>query len=483
MSTDKRAHDFRFAIVDSEASQQVAETLRGLLERSGHLYIMEEVLFFLRELMTNANKANLKKVHFLLHGLDIFQDADYQKGMASFAEDFHARLQEYQEHIRQDSFFTRVQLQELDDSLVVQVRNSGELTRQETERIDNLIEQSRSIRDIAQAYMLFADDSEGAGLGTISIMLMLRSLGLDERAYTFCTDPVEKETVFTIRVPYDAVSEKQAVEISELVAKEIGTLPVFPENLSQLQKLLSANEVQLQEVALVIERDVTLSTEILKIVNSAQYMLPNKVSSISNAVSLIGIKGLNNLLYSFGAQKTLDKKYGRLEELWEHSYRTASYAYHLARTYKMNNRSDDAYIGGILHDLGKILVSHLFPDMLKAISRHCKEMGYGSHLLESLAIGAAHDRIGEEITRGWNFPSVISDMIGYHHRPLLAPEESRDVVELVYLANQLAHLQDSSYFHPGLEVEILKRFSLKNEAQVRELEKSLDQAYRKQQLK
>ncbi len=483
MPGPEKVNEFKFDIVDNKATEQVITRLRQILEQSGKSFMLEEVIFFIRELLTNANKANLKKVHFLVNGLDIYNAEHYKKGMESFVKDFHEKLQEYQDHIRQDSFYTRVQLEEEEEVLVVKVRNSGELTRQETSRIDNLIEKSRAIRDIAQAYMMLADDSEGAGLGTISIMLMLRSLGLDESMYSFFSDPIRKETIFAIKVPYNSVTVKQAEEISDLIFKEIDTLPVFPENLAQLQKLLSNPEVHLQDVAQVIEKDFTLSTEILKIVNSAQYMLPNKVSSINNAVSLMGIKGLNNLLFSVGAQKAMDKKYGRLEPLWEHSYRCASYAYNIAKKFKMAAKADDAYIGGILHDVGKILVSHLFPHLLDTINKHCRDKGYGNTLMENLAIGGAHDKIGEEITRRWNFPEIITDMIGYHHKPLLASEENQDLVDIVYLANILSHVHDREFLFAAMEPSIQEKFQLKSEADALALEDFLNTSYKKQQLK
>ena len=130
------------------------------------------------------------------------------------------------------------------------------------------------------------------------------------------------------------------------------TLPQFPENVVFIQKLINDPESELTDIARQISMDPSLTADLLKVVNSAQFMLPKKVDNIVEAVKLVGLRGIRNMLFSYGTQKVLktDQK-----SLWDHSYRVAFYSYNLAKNFKRKkDLLDDAYVGGILHDIGKI---------------------------------------------------------------------------------------------------------------------------------
>ena len=85
-------------------------------------------------------------------------------------------------------------------------------------------------------------------------------------------------------------------------------------------------KAQITSIATKISADPTLTADLLRLVNSAYFMLPRRVIDILEAVKLIGIKGLQNLLFSYGTQKVLGQTYRNMRELWDHSYQTALYA-------------------------------------------------------------------------------------------------------------------------------------------------------------
>lgn len=475
--------EYKFEYVDKDSSEFITEVLSVILQEIRKKYLKEEVTYFLREFVTNANKSNIKRVYFQSEKLDINDPEQYQKGIKNFAKQFHDKLEQYAKDFNRYSFYTKVSFLVKNNKLIITVKNSNCPTMQELERVRSLVASSRKIRDIAEAYMTLGDSTEGAGLGLLSSMLMLRSLGLDESAYRFASNENDSETIASVEVPLDTATEMQISYISDLITNEVGALPVFPDKINELQTMLSDKNIAFSKVAQVIQSDLSLTAELLRIVNSAQYMLSQKVSNIQNALSLIGVKGLKNLLYSYGSQNILTKRYGKLDELWQHAYRVASYAFNLSKDKGLAEVQDDAYIGGILHDMGKFIIIHSFPGLKDKIDEHCLDKGVDGVLLERLSVGMSHAKIGAEIAKKWNFPENVVDMISYHHQPLLAPDDSKISVYVVYLANALVNSSLPGFLFSMVEPEVLKYFGLKTKKDFIALEKKMDSYYQQQILK
>ena len=472
--------EFKFEYVTQEESEFIVEVLNFILKEIKKNFLLEEISYFLREFVTNANKSNLKRIYFKFLSLNIDDPKSYQQGMQTFAKDLHDKLNLLSLDFNKYSLYTKVSYQLKYNVLTVKVKNSSIPTPQEIERIRDMIQESKHIRDIAEAYQNLSDMTEGTGMGLITSMLMLRSMGLDESAYKITVDKNNRETIVSVDILMDTVTEMQISFISDLIINEIGTLPVFPEKINQLQKMLSEKDIAFSKVASVIQGDLSLTAELLRIVNSAQYMLPQKVSNITNAISLIGVKGLKSLLYSYGTQNILNQKFGKMDKIWEHSYRVASYAYHLANYLKRKDLQDDAYIGGILHDMGKIIAIKAYPGMMEKIDTHCSDKGINGNMIERLAMGMSHAKIGAEIARHWNFPDTTVDLISFHHQPLLSPDETKDIVNIVYLSNILAHIQEGDFYFSLIEKDVLHQFQIKTKNELLALEKTLDNYYQEQ---
>jgi len=265
--------------------------------------------------------------------------------------------------------------------------------------------------------------------------------------------------------------------LSKAIVAEIDALPQFPENLVFLQKLISDPESEITDIARQISMDPSLTADLLKVVNSAQFMLPKRVDNIVEAVKLVGMRGLKNLLYSYGSMKILDR--GQ-RWLWDHSYRTAFYAYNLAKNFKKKDILDDAYVGGILHDMGKIIFSDVHPELLEKITNFCKARGIGKSFVEDLSAGLNHAEIGGMIAEKWNFPQSLIEAIKYHHLPTECSPEFVDVVNTVYLANALCSLEDKEIVFEQLEPRVLEDFGIATEEQLGLIKHRLSTAFDKE---
>jgi putative nucleotidyltransferase with HDIG domain len=297
---------------------------------------------------------------------------------------------------------------------------------------------------------------------------MLKKMGLDEDCFDILG--TEKETIARLIIPLDETRVENLSALSSTIVNNINSLPQFPENILMVQKLISDPKSEMTDIARQISMDPALTADLLKIVNSAQYMLSKKVDSIAEAVKMVGIRGIKNLLYSYGTQKllgddTLDKKI-----LWEHSYKTAFYAFNLVRNFRKDrNLLDDAYVGGILHDMGKIIFSNVHPALLKKIQGFCVEKGLPASTFEDLSAGMNHAEIGALIAEKWNFPEGLVNSIRFHHDPSSAPEGNRDLVHTVYLANMFCEFETGGVAFDQFDPVVLENFGIVSKKHVESL--------------
>jgi putative nucleotidyltransferase with HDIG domain len=210
-------------------------------------------------------------------------------------------------------------------------------------------------------------------------------------------------------------------------------------------------------------------------------MLSRKVDNISEAVKMVGIKGIKNLLYSYGTQKVLGDETSDKKKLWEHSYKTAFYAFNLVKNFKRDNAlMDDVYVGGILHDMGKIVFSNVHPDMLDKVKEFCSDKNLPPSTFENLSSGMNHSEIGALIAEKWNFPERLVATIRYHHDPEAAESQYKDLVETVYLANMLCEYENNNVTFEQLEPGPLASFGLNSKNQIETLLEQLSTGFQKE---
>ncbi|MCL2705401.1 MAG: HDOD domain-containing protein [Spirochaetaceae bacterium] len=462
--------------INHEIEEQLEQILGIFLEEFGQKAILTQISYCLRELAVNANKANTKRVYFMEKNLDIEDEEDYQAGMQSFKGDTLDNIEYYFEKQKEEGLYIKVGFHASTEKLTITIRNNSKISKKEQMRVYDRIARSRAFNTLEEAMTSVLDSSEGAGLGLVILVLMLKKIGLNEDAFDL--DVEGEETVSKLIVPFSKVHKDNINALSREIVKEINELPQFPENIVQLQKMIDDPESEITDISRNIAMDMSLTADLLKIVNSAQYMLSKKVDSITEAVKLVGLRGLKNLLYSYGTQKIL--KSG-LKELWNHANRTAFYAYTLAKSYiKKKDMLDDVYIGGILHDIGKIIFFNAHPKLVGKIAELAKVKEMGKNIFEALSAGLNHAEIGALIAEKWNFPEHLVTSIRFHHEPAAAPSETWETVATIYLANCMANYEEQELSFDQISKNVLKRFGISTEEQFNILLNKLIETYDKE---
>jgi putative nucleotidyltransferase with HDIG domain len=310
---------------------------------------------------------------------------------------------------------------------------------------------------------------------------MLKKMGLDEDCFDILS--TEKETIARIIIPLDQTRLENLDTLSHTIVDNVNSLPQFPENILLVQQMIGDPHAEMADIARQISMDPALTADLLKIVNSAQYMLTKRVDNIAEAVRMVGMQGIKNLLYSYGTQRILGDDTSDKKALWDHSYKTAFYAYNIVKNFRKDrNILDDIYVGGILHDMGKIVFSNVHPELLKKIKEFCTEKSLPASTFEDFAAGMNHAEIGALIAKKWNFPESLINVIRFHHDPLSAPEEYRNLVETIYLANMLCEYEDGNITFDQFETSILDKFSITSKKHIDSLIERFSLGFKRESL-
>ena len=455
----------------------MSDVLTAFLKELNQENLIEYLTYCLNELVTNAKKANTKRVYFDEKNLDINNSKDYVEGMKTFKTDTLDNIKHYLKLQKEKGYYIKFIMQVKNNKLRIEVRNNVSLTLFEYKRIHDKLARAQQYTSADEAFTQVIDDSEGAGLGLIIMILMLKKVGLTEDNYqVFCENG---ETVTRIILPLTSSLYKDIAETSESISNIIDDLPQFPENIRHINQLLNDPEVKLSAIGESISSDVSLTASLLKLVNSAVYARSNPCCSVVDAVMLVGTRGIQNFLYTVGTLENLGTSSEKKKALWRHCYKVGFYAYNIGCNYFPRDRMimEDSYVCGLLHDMGKIIFDEAYPDLIDRFKQFCLEKNISDDAFEKITAGATHSEIGAKIAEKWNFPSVISETIRYHHCPENAPEQFKNITSLVYLANMLANYEEGLVDFYQIEPEVLARFKIKTEEQFIALAEKIEKIY------
>lgn len=467
--------------VPHEMTLYMEDVLTEFLTELDQTQMIEYLKYCLNELVTNAKKANTKRLYFKEKGLDIFDKSDYEKGMKTFKEDtLSNNIQHYLDLLKNAGLYIKLILQTRNNKIKIEVRNNSEITFEEYKRIHDKISRAQQYVSVDQAMREAIDQTEGAGLGIIIMILMLKKIGLTEENFQVLSE--NGETITRIILPLNEKTQKEISVVSHEFVNIIDNLPQFPENIAKINRLLNNPESKMSDIAALISSDVSLTTDLLKLVNSAVFSLASPCRNIVDAVKLVGIRGIKNMLISVGSMSSLQKLSLKADKtLWTHSYQVAFYSFYLSRFFFLADRSvvDDSYVCGLLHDMGKLVFEAVHPDMIERIRKICEQKGISSEIFEKLVAGVNHSEVGALIAEKWNFPNVIVSVIRHHHEPDLAPKPVKKLTSIVYFSDMISHYQTDEVDFYQFDCDVLSLFHIKTETDLKKISSQLQIAFEK----
>jgi nitrogen-specific signal transduction histidine kinase/HD-like signal output (HDOD) protein len=216
-------------------------------------------------------------------------------------------------------------------------------------------------------------------------------------------------------------------------------LPTLPHILLKLIQACNRDQGSLQEIAEIIEKDPSLTSRILRLINSAYYALPRKIENMDQAVAYLGTNAIKNMAISasvFGAfSRTRGNQVFDIKTFWWHSLRCAVLARLIAKRAGYGN-VDEAFLAGLLHDIGRLVLWVNFRKEYSELLRTHKDQ---PHLIMAgeIRLGATHCEIGAWLLDQWNLQSFVSDSVLYHHEPMDRINNAFPLVQIVAVANAL----------------------------------------------
>ena len=447
----------------------MGEILSLFLTELNQTHMIQYLTYSLNELVVNAKKANTKRIYFKEKSLNIFDLNDYNEGMKTFKNDTLNNINYYLKLQKDAGLYVRLILQVKNNNIKIEVRNNSKITPFEKERIQQKLEQAQQYESIQDALTTVLDDSEGAGLGLVILILMLEKIGMTKENFQTITN--DTETITRITLPLSEETQKEIDTISEEFSNAIQDLPQFPQNIEKLNKLLDSDDSKISDIANQISNDVALTGELLKTVNSAAFSLQTPCSNIADAVKMIGTRGVKNMLYSIGSLNIFAAQTKKNEDLWKHSYQVAFYSYNLAKNFCKSDNSvvEDSFVCGLLHDMGKVIFETNCPEYLENVKKICKDKITSLDLFEKIISGVNHGEIGAKIAEKWNFPESIINVIRFHHSPENAPEATKILAAIIYIADLMVHYHNSDIQYCQIDKNILEKFNITCENQFQQI--------------
>lgn len=201
--------------------------------------------------------------------------------------------------------------------------------------------------------------------------------------------------------------------------ERIEELPTLPTIAMDVNKMLQDyDNTTMKKLSDRIEKDQAIVSKILKLANSAFFGIGSKVTTIPRAITLLGFNTVRNAVISVSIMDAFPYD-GELngfdiKEFWRHSVAVAVIARYIASETKIYS-PDDCFIGGLLHDIGKVILAQHFPDVFKRIYKICTSTGECFFEIEKEETPVNHSYIGFHLTKKWRLPMALVDVIRYHH--------------------------------------------------------------------
>jgi putative nucleotidyltransferase with HDIG domain len=215
-------------------------------------------------------------------------------------------------------------------------------------------------------------------------------------------------------------------------------LPALPLVVHELIASFGREDISIGDLAAQVAQDQALTAKTLRLANSSFYGLQSKVRTIGQAIAVLGFDSIRALVTAAGVTGSFPATAPGgfdYDGFWRHAIGTALCTRGIAR--HVGGNPEFAFVTGLLHDLGRLLLVTRFPAQYDAVMG--QRAATDSPLLEAerMVLGLDHAQVGRALAQHWKLPELICRAIAHHHAPL--PGDFGDIPSMVHVANVLAH--------------------------------------------
>jgi putative nucleotidyltransferase with HDIG domain len=237
------------------------------------------------------------------------------------------------------------------------------------------------------------------------------------------------------------------------ILKAVATLPGLPNAVVGVMRTLEDENTTFDMLTRIIESDVGLVAGVLRLVNSSHYAVSGGVSSVHQAVVILGFDTIRGLACTEGISNFFRKNAARdfnIAKFMRHSVGVACCARVLARQVNMNPEA--AFVSGLLHDVGQLAMAVTFPEGYRKVQAYKASHDCYLVIAEQAIFGVDHAFIGAHLVDFWHFPKEIGEAIRNHHQIFEAGSDL-PMVDLIHVAEVLSHALDLGVINAAQDMD------------------------------
>jgi HD-like signal output (HDOD) protein len=235
------------------------------------------------------------------------------------------------------------------------------------------------------------------------------------------------------------------------------SLPSLPALYLELTDALQSENTSLRQIEEIIEKDIGMATKILQLANSAFIAAHGRVSSLHEALSLIGAETVRSLTLSihvFSQSSREPATAAHYSALWVHSVAVAALAQRIAMLEtKKKAISDEAFTTGLIHDVGKIVLLSELPNEYRKVIQEAEGRPQSFHEMEMQHLGCTHGQVGAYLMSIWGLPSTIVQAVEYHDRPSEIGGQEFTPLTAVHCADVIVSSSDTAHVNRDVEFD------------------------------
>lgn len=274
-------------------------------------------------------------------------------------------------------------------------------------------------------------------------------------AHQFLSKPCDPQELVARLSQAFAMRDLLSNQSIKTVISRLRSIPSLPTLYLELTAALRSEEPSLAQIAKIISKDVGMEAKILQLANSAFVGASGRVSSLVQALSLIGSETVRTLVLSVHVFSQLDSNaqaVASLPALWDHSVAVSSLAQRIASSEGCAKAMvEESFTAGLLHDIGKVVLLAEMPREYHQIFE--KNSGANQHL-ELERLGCTHAEVGAYLMSIWGLPLPLVHAVAFHHHPSDTAETQFSSLTAVHAANAIASATDVSLLNHDIELDL-----------------------------
>jgi len=261
----------------------------------------------------------------------------------------------------------------------------------------------------------------------------------------FIPEPCSGPELVTILSRGLGVTDWLSNEALKGLLSRLSHFPPLPTLYSEVMKQLESPSASVEAIAGIVGKDLAMTAKLLQMVNSAFFGFQQKITSVHDAITILGMETVKAIVLSIHAFSHYEKtQLGRfsIERLWSHSIAVATEAKRITRAQTGDQAmADEAFTAGLLHDIGKLALAANFSEKFDQVHEHAQAEKVTLPEAEKKLLGATHCEAGAYLLGVWGMPISLIESALFHHQPGTCRHNAFSPLTAVHIANVLSHDQ------------------------------------------